>query len=505
MRHCAAAIAVVLGTPATAWGDGCVIDWMGGYVRETEQRAFIEWKDGTQRLFLATRTARHAGPSLWIVPIPADPKRVDAEPIDSFPKVWATKSIAAIATEALDNIRDFTHLLDSGFWTAPLIRKPRVTHAFDSVQSELGASTGATDYGVEVYLHVEKLGMIVEVLTAQSPQALDQYLTARNVNTRAREITALESYLETSCALVCAWAARPGTPADARAVRIDFPTERVFYPLKPTSVYKSAVPTVIYVRGLFKPSSSFDLPDLSVRYLRGKIPKSDLGNSLVGDGGSEDASNHLRLLLTRVELNGPTSEWKQDLYLDHGAPAAINVARIVGYREGVPCFLLTQVGFGALFAAALPFLVLPTGRRKRSDIVWACAVGAGLVLSLVTAAALFSFWCLRRCAPSSPGAFKRPAVIGLGIVGIGLLILVPATLYVTETFRHDLSMTRATRQMVQFVAVSLLPLVATPAVLIASAIAAKWRAGWLILVVAAHGLLIFALTTATKAWLAPFA
>src|SRR5262245_64472629 len=77
--------------PAVASGDGCVIARQGKYVAEKEQRAYIEWEDGQERLYVATRTEASTDATLWILPVPAKPRHVQAEPVEQFPHVSYTE------------------------------------------------------------------------------------------------------------------------------------------------------------------------------------------------------------------------------------------------------------------------------------------------------------------------------------------------------------------------------------------------------------------------------
>src|SRR5579871_1737264 len=75
--------------PAPLLADGFMLARGGRYIPESHQRAFIEWRDGQERLYVATRSRESFDATLWVVPIPAKPERVMAEPVASFPQVWA--------------------------------------------------------------------------------------------------------------------------------------------------------------------------------------------------------------------------------------------------------------------------------------------------------------------------------------------------------------------------------------------------------------------------------
>lgn len=92
---CLLGLVCVLVHPGAAVADGVVLDPNGHYVNEQQQHAFIEWHAGTERLFLATRTDPTAGPSVWLVPVPAAPETVRAEPAKLFPHAVGREGLGA--------------------------------------------------------------------------------------------------------------------------------------------------------------------------------------------------------------------------------------------------------------------------------------------------------------------------------------------------------------------------------------------------------------------------
>src|SRR5438876_95950 len=79
--------------PGLAWADGVIFGKGARFVPEKEQRALIEWRDGQERLFVATRSEAEAGPTLWIVPVPAAPQGVSAQPVETFPRVVVARPV----------------------------------------------------------------------------------------------------------------------------------------------------------------------------------------------------------------------------------------------------------------------------------------------------------------------------------------------------------------------------------------------------------------------------
>src|SRR5207237_6342831 len=73
----ALAIASWLALSPAVRGDGNMIDAFGRYVPEHEQQAVIQWCDGQERLYVATRAASTGGPSPWLVPVPPALQRLE--------------------------------------------------------------------------------------------------------------------------------------------------------------------------------------------------------------------------------------------------------------------------------------------------------------------------------------------------------------------------------------------------------------------------------------------
>jgi hypothetical protein len=409
-----------LALPLNARGDGCVIDRLGRYVPEQEQLAFIEWQDGRQRLYVATRTASSDQPSLWIVPIRARADRVEAEPIEAAPQVVYYQPIVGRARERLEEAIVMTAVLDTGLFACAAL--PFIGCAGDK------ASKGGD---VHEHQRVEKHGMVVTVVTAKSTEGLDRYLAANGVSTSAAKLISLTPYLgqQDEYALVCGWLTKSGQEMTARAVRVDFPTPAIFYPLQPTRVYETKIPTVVYVRGLVRPTADLAVPGVQCQYLRGAVEERNLGYSLAT---SERSSNRKRRpppdatleLLTRVEVTSAPSSWTDDLVLEPQAPPAIEVARIID-RGGLPLLWGLSAILGMLLSLPLPWAILQREDRRRTDWLWAAAVGAATGLSVWVSILVFLAWNRRSFPPQTRRWGARTlgwVIIALGASGIILVL-----------------------------------------------------------------------------------
>jgi hypothetical protein len=363
-----------LAMPAFVRADGLVLARQKGlhFVAEKEQRAYIECDAGHERLHVATRTEANANPTLWIVPVPAEAAQVRAEPAEFYPHVGAERSVVASARAVIRQIRATALLADAGL-AGVFATTTKVHSVFAGIS------------GVQVSQHVEKLGMVVEVLSAESPDALDAYLAEKQVPVRAGDINSLQPYFQAGHAFVCGWSIAPGLSNEARCLQIDFPSAAAFFPLRPSSVYPGDIRTVVYVRGWFHPRPGHSIPGLTCRYIFG---------GLAHEGLILDQTNTSKPL-TRVEVSGSPQQWDQDLILDPGEPLAVQVAQGIG-ALGSKVVPWSAAVLGLILGTFLPFLVFDRNERRGPDFIWSSAVGAAIALTIFASALVFAVWCYFR-------------------------------------------------------------------------------------------------------------
>jgi hypothetical protein len=127
---------------------------------------------------------------------------------------------------------------------------------------------------VSVEAHIEKKGMVAEVITAKAAHALYEYLSAKGLRIEPDSIPALDSYAGKDYVFVASWLS--GVPESQgiqqrRGIFITFPTSRLYYPLAPTSAYEHGkIPISIRVLGHVKPGIYQEIDRYtSIKYLRG--------------------------------------------------------------------------------------------------------------------------------------------------------------------------------------------------------------------------------------------
>ena len=372
------AMVMLLVVPLGVRADGCKITLNGRFVPEREQRALIEWADGTETLHVAARSEATTAGTIWMVPVRAPAVAVRAEPVDEFPVVGYYETLKSRSRKRLDNWLMATAVLNTGGLLCPCF----VGGCDDKKAAVKEAS------------RIEKLGMVVTVVTTDSRTALEQYLTAQGVDRRGVDLSPLEPYLgKPEYALVCGWVARSDEPATATGLKIVFPSPTVWFPLRPTRAYASPVDTVVFVRGFVKPADGCDLPDLRCEYIYGKVEKQSVHRAFAAASLRDRVEHYYGETepLTRVTLTTDPQKWHRDLELVQGTTlsGSANLA-ITGWMSRIG--LVWSAILGALLGLSLPLLALPRTDRSWGDYLAGVLAGAAIALSIWASAVVFFGW-----------------------------------------------------------------------------------------------------------------
>jgi hypothetical protein len=371
-------LTALAGGPVRA--DGCKFAPDGRLVPEREQVALVEWADGVETLHVAARSDETTAGGVWVVPVRGDAAAVRAEPVEKFPVVTFYRRDRDVARERLRSTIQMAQLLNSG--------------GFCCIGVPLGCSAGGPDVAKEV-ARVEKHGMVVTVVRAETREEIENYLDAQGVNRKAVNLSSLESYIgREKFAFVCGWTAA-GRPMTATGFKIEFPSPTAWFPLRPTSVYADPVETVVYVRGRVKPAAGCDLPRLHCEYVHGVVKELGVGQSFERREFLEERRHYhyedRPEPLTRVTLTTDPKAWDRDLELIPGLTADGQlVDALAGWASSnAPLFV---VALGAVLGVMIPWVTIPKAERKRIDWLAGALVGAAVIFSLWASAFVLAAW-----------------------------------------------------------------------------------------------------------------
>ncbi|MBL8821835.1 MAG: hypothetical protein JNJ77_04540 [Planctomycetia bacterium] len=430
-------IIAVLGCATVAHSDGIIAKKGGGFVSESEQHAFIEWEASQERLYVKTQSEKTDKPTVWIIPIPCEPGRVSAKPIERMPSVYQPYFPIPRARENLQQTRELALMWDTGYMLSPVrlffqsVGSQPKSVTFSTADSALGAANGGSHREplVVVHSHIEALGMVVEVLTAKDGDALNKYFQQKQLDIKAEQLTSLKEYFGAKngaqYSFVCSW--RGDTPGTGRAVVIDFACPQPFYPLLPTRANPTPVETTVYLRGWYQATTDMRIPGLACHRMLGKIvvPTDDaaLGRSGMGSGLTPSQLEAVRVRpVTKITLSPNPADWHQDLTLESSNDVRETVAGWIAGRT--PTILVMASAVLGILIAPLMLLFIRQRSVTWRDTGYALLTGAGLAGTPLVCSLFYYLWRRNEPADSTTNWASSDPFTTLGLVVF--LFFIPA-------------------------------------------------------------------------------
>jgi hypothetical protein len=410
-----ACLATILLQPALtlACGVGIVVprtsgaDW--SYGNDSAEQSFIDMRDGTEKLIISRNFTDDGQATVWVIPIPAQPTTIQTDILDQTPRL--------VGSDIIDKAHDQIPKIKDGVLATqlyPLVPKlfehhqRPTSYSTATARGTLGADATAAaspDSSVVVYDHLEKSGMVTEVLSAGTSDDLYAYLTSKGLTVTKDAITVLQGYIGQRFSFVASWvlpaASSEGTP---KGLEMTFPAKEMFYPLKPGSVYAGAgLPETINVIGHVTPKLYANIKKhTEVNYF-------DMGRASSTDGFvPDDQANGF----TRITITVPPPALTEDLRISATTPVRVLAAQQIENRPilvGILLFILISL-VSTYLAAALSLQGVPVRSRWR---------GFGLLSLLGIVGAVASSVLLLRTAWWRRGLF----VAAYSGIFVGLTIL----------------------------------------------------------------------------------
>jgi len=350
--------------------------------KENQQLAAINYENGFEKMIIAIDVQELKGErAAWLFPVPAEPQKVAIDVIKGFPQLYG-EDIKSKADSAISSA--FLVSVMSQVWPFP-VGILFLTGAFRAASG--GVPMGAAGYGgyyqdeVIVYEHVEKHGITTELVTAKDGHSLRRYYEAKALNMPTEAETIVSEYVNKDYSFVVSWISNVtqfkqeaqqyqypdyyyGYPyrqnPNTLGVSVTFPTDKMYFPLKPTSVYGSEqIPILLTVMGHVTPELYPEIQQAKVNYYSQSyysVP-ADLEYFF------NDRTSVGNLAYTTIKVTTPSKYLNDDLWIDNVAPAHVALSSGVANNPWV---------FGAIYFAINSFLasILAGMLVFRNDVTW---------------------------------------------------------------------------------------------------------------------------------------
>lgn len=327
-------------------------DWE--LMREDQQLCAIYYENGFQNMILTIGLSQLEGEkAIWIFPVPAKPDETVIDIIKGFP----TLSGDDIHKEAEKAVTDTFNLIRM---TQPYYAGlffPFLYGSMGGYWSGMSQRNFLQEDGITVHERIEKMGLTTELITAERADAFHNYLSGKDVNLPDSSKAVFDEYIGQEFSFVVSWISdidefKNSTvtyPSDIHrryispyytgiskhilGVAISFPTDKIYYPLKPTSVYGSVrIPTVIYVMSYVTPElypgiakdaqveyyydSYHAIPEYLSSFYNGKLRINDFQ-------------------FTKIRLDPPSKLLTEDLWIVNAPPPSVAAAQFLRGYGGI--------------------------------------------------------------------------------------------------------------------------------------------------------------------------
>jgi hypothetical protein len=378
----------------TVLADGMVVDYYDRHWHihnEKQQLAAINYQNGYQDMILSIDINEVKGEkAVWMFPVPASPEKTVIDIVDEFPQFHGL-DIERRAELKIRNMFDdmrLTQLYPILYPRRWYIGGPRVLEVADTA---LAKSTG----GVIVHEHIEKYGLTTELVSTEDGIILWNYLALKGLELPEESKKVMNDYIGEDYSFVVSWISdkeeyqkeeiqknHPYYGIKRIGVKLMFPTDKIYFPLKPTSVYGSKrVPALIYVMGHVTPELYPEIEfDSEVKYYtyegRYYPELTSFFKTTVYPKGMD---------YTLININPPSKFLTRDLWIEEKAPANVVRTKFIGdhiFGIGIIAFVLSSI-MASLFAGLIFFRKDVSKRRLALFGLWNFLTIIGVIIAAV--------------------------------------------------------------------------------------------------------------------------
>ena len=312
-------------------------------ISEDVQCAVINYDHGTQKLILQASfiadELSEATSAVWFVPIPSAPQEVDIDIIPEFPLLGG-HFLRDVARHSVTE--DFLFIYSSQLYTIPFALSTVFTLSSSIGDSDLQLLAGGADGGgelVTVFESVVEYGLSSELVGTSSTSALNDYLEEKGLALPESANEVMEEYVGQSYSFVVSWIhdvnefiseaeVSWGLEGEVYSlgIAVSFPSERIYYPLKLTSVYgRRDIPILLQVIDHGTPvefASPEDAPQvetyecLDTRYTYRISPEPGWFFQEQQDRGQISGGMVHDVRYSMVLIDGPAEDLTEDLWLE---------------------------------------------------------------------------------------------------------------------------------------------------------------------------------------------
>ncbi|MDH5186924.1 MAG: hypothetical protein OEW70_07680 [candidate division WOR-3 bacterium] len=303
---------------------------------ERRQLCAINFEKGSEKMILAVEVRDLQGEkAVWILPVPAKPEKTTVGIIKEFPELWGADVKEAVR-KAIS--LGFSAMRVNQFYSLPVLnyylRHYVLIYGIGGIYGAEDRLTDSLEHAVIIHQHIEKMGFTTELVTAKDGDKFYDYLKTKGLALPTNSKAILDEYVGKEYSFVTAWisdvnkfkqeAIKSNKNYEYRdtiiytvGITVDFPTDTIYFPLKPTRIYgKEEIPILIYVMGFVSPKL---YPEIKKKtqisyFVMEKLNSGELSEFF---GGQKEIRN---LKYTKIKIKTPSNNLIKDVRISNSAP-----------------------------------------------------------------------------------------------------------------------------------------------------------------------------------------
>lgn len=400
---------------------------MWGFHPEEQQTAFIRYNNGIEKMLISVDIDANINgeKAVWLFPVPSTPEYVEIDIMKGFPMVRGDDIDREFNEGVGNNMRfileysTFPISLPVLFFDLFLVRSMGVLS-----ESAVGFYKGSID-GVIIHQTVEMMGLTSELVTAENEVSFNNYLKEKGLDLPLEARIVMKDYIGKKYSFVVSYISdiekykNETKTSDYKGFRgynrgvplgvvVNFPTEEIYFPLKPTKVYGALeIPILVYVEGYVSPRLYKQIKkDTEVTYYRDKgffVITNELKKFFDGKNRIKD------MRYTKIKIDTESDNLDEDLWIRNSAPVSVVIKdKLLNYLWvlGIFLFILCSM-IASLFAGRVVFRKHPLSNIKLMLFgLWNCLTLVGFLIAL-------TYMKTRRLDPEIEQKIKEE---GMGVV-----------------------------------------------------------------------------------------
>jgi len=215
---------------------------------ETDQLSYINFDNGIQKMIIAVnaQSIKQAKSIIWLFPLPASPEKIKIDIINKLPS-FNGGLLKGHFLKYYDQLVNF--LLYTQFFRF-------IITILESNIIEL-SNTNESENNILLTQRIEKLGLTTELISAKNSDSLENYLKNKKISVPQEFKKILNDYINNDYSFVISYVSNleKFSKIDHQlGIYVTFPTNKIFFPLKPTSIYGNLkIPIKIFALNYVEP------------------------------------------------------------------------------------------------------------------------------------------------------------------------------------------------------------------------------------------------------------